>query len=341
MTLKELSDLLGLSPTTVSRALNGYPEVSESTRKKVTAAARAHGYAPNTRARALATGRAMAIGHVIPISAKHEMVNPIFADFTAGAGEVYSRNGYDMLMSVVSDDDEEQAYRSFATKRNIDGLIIHAPTLNDARIPLLNDLGLPYVVHGRSSNATAPYTWVDVNNTRAFQRATELLLDLGHQRIALLNGLEHMDFAARRRAGYEAALATRGIDPDPTLMFSGEMTEAQGHDLSRTLLARPDRPTAILVSSMIMAIGVRRGIEEMGLTMGRDVSLITYDDDLSYFRNGADIPVYTATRSSVREAGRKAAQMLIDIINGKDSPTEILLEAELTLGMSTGPARRD
>lgn len=341
MTLKELSELLGLSPTTVSRALNGYPEVSEATRKKVAAAARAHGYAPNTRARALATGRAMAIGHVIPISAKHEMVNPIFADFTAGAGEVYSRNGYDMLMSVVSDDDEEQAYRSFATKRNVDGLIIHAPTLNDARIPLLNDLGLPYVVHGRSSNATAPYAWVDVNNTRAFQRATELLLDLGHQRIALLNGLEHMDFAARRRAGYEAALTSRGIAPDPSLMFSGEMTEAQGHDLTRSLLARPDRPTAILVSSMIMAIGVRRGIEEMGLTMGRDVSLITYDDDLSYFRNGADIPVYTATRSSVREAGRRAAQMLIDIINGKDSPTEIMLEAELTLGMSTGPARRD
>ncbi|NDW52402.1 substrate-binding domain-containing protein [Aliiroseovarius sp. PrR006] len=340
MTLKELSDLLGLSPTTVSRALNGYPEVSEATRKKVAAAAHAHGYAPNTRARALATGRAMAIGHVIPISAKHEMVNPIFADFTAGAGEVYSRNGYDMLMSVVSDDDEEQAYRSFATKRNVDGLIIHAPSLNDQRIPFLNDLGLPYVVHGRSSNATAPYAWVDVNNTRAFQRATELLLDLGHQRIALLNGLEHMDFAARRRAGYEAALASRGVDPDPSLMFSGEMTEAQGHDLTRTLLARPDRPTAILVSSMIMAIGVRRGIEELGLTLGRDVSLITYDDDLSYFRNGSDIPVYTATRSSVREAGRRAAQMLIDIINGKDSPTELLLEAELTLGMSTGPARR-
>lgn len=341
MTLKELSDLLGLSPTTVSRALNGYPEVSEATRKKVAAAARAHGYAPNTRARALATGRAMAIGHVIPISAKHEMVNPIFADFTAGAGEVYSRNGYDMLMSVVSDDDEEQAYRSFATKRNVDGLIIHAPSLNDQRIPFLNDLGLPYVVHGRSSNATAPYAWVDVNNTRAFQRATELLLDLGHRRIALLNGLEHMDFAARRRAGYEAALAARGVTPDPSLMFSGEMTEAQGHDLTRTLLARPDRPTAILVSSIIMAIGVRRGIEELGLTLGRDVSLITYDDDLSYFRNGSDIPVYTATRSSVREAGRRAAQMLIDIINGKDSPTELLLEAELTLGMSTGPARRD
>ncbi|SMR72621.1 transcriptional regulator, LacI family [Aliiroseovarius halocynthiae] len=340
MTLKELSDLLGLSPTTVSRALNGYPEVSEATRIKVAAAADAHGYAPNTRARALATGRAMAIGHVIPISAKHEMVNPIFADFTAGAGEVYSRNGYDMLMSVVSDQNEKQAYRSFATKRNVDGLIIHAPSLNDERIPFLNDLGLPYVVHGRSSRATAPYAWVDVNNTRAFRRATELLLDLGHTRIALLNGLEHMDFAARRRAGYEAALTARGITPDPALMFSAEMTEAQGHDLTRPLLATSDRPTAILVSSMIMAIGVRRGIEELGLTMGRDVSLITYDDDLSYFRNGSDIPVYTATRSSVRQAGQHAAQLLIDIINGNDSPSELLLEAELTLGTSTGPNRK-
>ena len=340
MTLKELSDLLGLSPTTVSRALNGYPEVSEATRKKVTAAARVHGYAPNTRARSLATGRAMAIGHVIPISSKHEMVNPVFGDFIAGAGEVYSRNGYDMLLSVVPDADEDEAYRSFLTKQNVDGIILHAPTLNDPRIPLLNTLGLPYVVHGRSSETTAPYAWVDVNNKRAFQRATDFLLDLGHQRIALVNGLEHMDFAIRRRAGYEAALKARGITPDPDLMFSGEMTEAQGHDITRTLLTQPDPPTALLVSSMITAIGVRRGIEEMGLTMGRDVSLITHDDDLSYFRNGADIPVYTATRSSVRDAGRKAAQMLIDIIQRRASTHDILLEADLTLGLSTGPVAR-
>lgn len=338
MTLKELSDILGLSPTTVSRALNGYPEVSEATRKRVAAAAREHGYAPNTRARSLATGRAMAIGHVIPISSKHEMVNPVFGDFIAGAGEVYSRNGYDMLLSVVPDADEDDAYRSFLTKRNVDGIILHAPTLNDPRIPLLNALGLPYVVHGRSSNTDAPYAWVDVNNKRAFQRATEFLLDLGHRRIALVNGLEHMDFAIRRRAGYEAALTARGITPDPDLMFAGEMTEAQGHDLTRTLLAQPNPPTAILVSSMITAIGVRRGIEELGLRMGRDVSLITHDDDLSYFRNGADIPVYTATRSSVRDAGRKAAQMLIDIMQRCDTPREILLEADLTLGLSTGPA---
>ncbi|WP_424943368.1 LacI family DNA-binding transcriptional regulator [Aliiroseovarius crassostreae] len=340
MNLKQLSDLLGLSPTTVSRALNGYPEVSDATRKKVQAAAQAHGYAPNMRARSLATGRAHAIGHVIPVRSRHEMVNPVFADFISGAGEVYSRNGYDMLLSVVSDEDEEAAYRSFRTKGNVDGIILHGPRANDPRIPLLKSLELPFVVHGRSSNCPTPYPWVDVNNKRAFHRATDFLLDLGHRRIALVNGLEHMDFAIRRRAGYEAALRARGIDPDPELHFTGEMTEAQGHDVTRSLLSRNEPPTAILVSSIITAIGVRRGIEELGLTMGRDVSLITHDDELSYFRNGAEIPVYTATRSSVREAGRRSAEMLLAMIEGRDTPHDVMLEAELTLGTSTGPLPR-
>ena len=90
MNLKELSSILGLSQTTVSRALNDYPEVSEATRRRVKEFARKHNYSPNTRAKGLATGRSMAIGHVIPISTQHEIVNPVFADFIAGAGEVYS-----------------------------------------------------------------------------------------------------------------------------------------------------------------------------------------------------------------------------------------------------------
>ena len=112
MNLKELSSLLGLSQTTVSRALNGYPEVGARTRERVLKAAQDHGYHPDSRAKSLATGRAMAIGHVIPLSSGHEMVNPVFSDFIAGAGEVYSRNGYDMLLSVVEDAGEEDAYRN-------------------------------------------------------------------------------------------------------------------------------------------------------------------------------------------------------------------------------------
>jgi len=338
MNLKELSQILGLSQTTVSRALNGYPEVNEATRARVQIAAQQHNYRPNTRAKGLATGRTMAIGHVIPTTTQHEMVNPIFADFIAGAGESYARNGYDMMLSVVSDGDEQQVYRNLKARGSVDGVILHGPQMNDARIPFLTGLNLPFAVHGRASGMSTPYAWLDVNNRSAFRRATDYLIDLGHRRIALINGLEFMDFAWRRRGGYADALAAHGLAADPALMRSEEMTEVFGYRSATQMLRLSDPPTAFLVASMISALGVRRAIEEAGLVMGQDISIITHDDALSYLQNGDDVPIFTATRSSVREAGRRLAQMLIDRINDPDGPPPtLLLEAELMIGRSTGP----
>ncbi len=338
MNLKELATKLGLSPTTVSRALNGYPEVNEATRERVVAAAKRHNYHPNTRAIRLATGRAMAVGHVIPIATRHEIVNPVFADFIAGAGETYSRNDYDMILSVVPDEEEERTYRSMKSKGNVDGVIVHSPRMNDPRIALLREIGLPFVVHGRATGTNEPYGWLDVNNRRAFQRATEFLLDLGHTRIGLVNGLEFMDFAIRRRTGYLDALAARGIAPEPQLMTSDEMTEVAGFRSVQAMLALPQPPTAILAASMISGMGARRAVESAGLTIGRDVSIIIHDDDLSYMKNGEDVPIFTATRSSVREAGRLTAEMLLEVITQPEAgPQQRLLEAELIIGQSTGP----
>lgn len=339
MNLRELAQNLGLSQTTVSRALNGYPEVNEATRARVVQAAEQHNYRPNTRAKGLATGRAMAIGHVIPMSKQHEMVNPVFGDFIAGAGETYSRNGYDMVLSLVEDGQEEKTYRDLRGKGAVDGLMVHGPKSLDPRIKMLAELGVPFVVHGRASAEKQDYAWLDINNRRAFQRATDFLLDLGHRRIALLNGLEDLDFASRRRIGYEDAMNARGVPPAPDLMFSEEMTERYGYEATSALLEMEDPPTAFLVSSMISAIGVRRAIEGRGLRMGRDISVITHDDELSYFKNGEDEPIFTATRSSVREAGRLAAQMLLDrIAQPHLPPGSRLLEVQLTVGSSTGPA---
>ncbi|MCF6443351.1 LacI family DNA-binding transcriptional regulator [Nereida sp. MMG025] len=342
MNLKELSKNLGLSPTTVSRALNGYPEVSEATRERVRNAAQQHNYHPNTRAKALATGRAMAIGHVIPLSNQHEMVNPVFGDFISGAGEVYAQRGYDMVLSIVDDGQEERAYRDLKAKGTIDGVIIHGPHRNDPRPALLTDLGLPFVVHGRTAADPDSYWWIDMNNAQAFYRATRFLLDLGHRRIALFNGLEHMDFALRRRNGYERAMTEAGLTTDTALMRSEEMSESYGYLHARDLLKTDTPPTAFLVSSIIMALGVRRALDELGLRMGQDVSILTHDDGLSYFPNGGDVPIFTSTQSSVRQAGRMVADMLIErILTPTAPPKSHLLEAALIVGSSTGPAPKD
>jgi LacI family transcriptional regulator len=340
MNLKELSAILNLSQTTVSRALNGYPEVSEATRERVGRAAKEHNYSANTRARSLATGRTHVVGHVIPLSTKHEVVNPVFTDFIAGASVVYSREGYDMHLAIVPDTHEEAAYRKFGATDSVDGVIVHGPVENDPRIKLLKSINMPFVVHGRSNaEHEQDYSWVDMNNKRAFERATQFLIDLGHRRIGLLNGLEAMDFASRRRAGFQCAMDKAGIDVDAELCCSDEMTEDYGYTATMRLLALASPPTALLVSSIIVGIGARRACNEVGLTLGKEISLIIHDDELSYFRNGRAEPVYTATRSSVRMAGHTCAELLMEQIAHPDKPLRhVLLEAELIIGNTTGPA---
>ena len=336
MNLKQLSDILGLSPTTVSRAINGYPEVSAKTRERVLEAASKHGYVPNSVARRLATGRAMAIGHIVPLYTP-EMLNPIFADFIAGAGETYSSAGYNMILSVVREDQEDAAYRNLAAAQSVDGVIVHSPRANDPRIPMLNRLKLPFIVHGRTLTDW-PYSWLDINNRSAFYQATRYLAELGHRRIALLNGPAQYHFAQRRETGYRQAMGEAGVSIETDLIRNREMSEPFGHEAGGAMLDRADPPTAILTSSLIIAFGVRRAAHERGLLIGRDISIMTFDDALSFLPNNGDLPEFTAMRSSVRDAGRRLSRMLIDQIEGRTPPgaTE-LWEAELILGRSTGP----
>lgn len=342
MNLKELSRLLNLSATTVSRALNGYPEVNAGTRARVLDAARRHGYAPNQVAKRLATGRTMAIGYVVPL-AGHHTINPIFADFILGAGETYSALGYDMVLSIVPEDNEREAYETLARQRKVDGVMVHTTLRTDRRVDLLRRLGLPFLLHGRDGRSDEGYCWLDVDNRAAFEKATRHLLDLGHRRIALLNGLKTMTFAWHRHQGYETALAGAGLAIDPELVRSGEMTELHGHASVRALMEGPDPPTAVMCSAITIALGALRAVRELGLEPGRDVSILTHDDDLTYLPNvgpgdGRAGPLFTATRSSIRAAGQRCAEMLIARIRDPSGPPRReLWQADFLIGSSTGP----
>ncbi|TCD16440.1 LacI family DNA-binding transcriptional regulator [Oricola cellulosilytica] len=340
MNLKELSRRLGLSQTTVSRALNGYPEVSEKTRRRVAEYAERLNYQPNPNATRLATGKSNTIGHVIPLSG-HDMINPHFSDFIAGAGEVYNRRGYDMLISVVNAAEQSMTYKTFHRNKRVDGVIVHSPTIDDDRIAMLNRMRIPFVVHGRTGDPEDSYSWVDVDNADAFQKATRYLLELGHRRIALINGLEPMTFAARRREGYEAALVGFGLKPDKGLVGSAEMIEPNGHKWMGRLLDSPAPPTAVLCSSILTTMGAMRLLRERGLTPGRDMSIVGYDDRLSFLPSSGEDKALTAVRSGIRLAGSHCADMLIDQIEGKTGNRHLLLEAEFVIGNSTGPAPRN
>jgi len=338
MNLRELAEHLGLSQTTVSRALNGYPEVKEATRLRVQNAAVELGYSANASARRLATGRAGTIGMLLTAD-QNLLLDPHFVEFLAGVGEHLGSKDIDLLVSVTKRETEREAYRRIVRDGRVDGIILSSPRIQDHRVEDLLDLKFPFILHGRS-DATGAYAFLDIDNEGAFLKATRYLLDLGHRRIALLNYSPNaMMFARHRELGYCQALAEREVAIDPELLCDGDMSEENGFSFTQNLLDMPDPPTAILCSSTLMALGASRAIVSRGQKIGLDVSLIAHDDMLSFLKAEQMHPALTTTRSSIREAGTEISKMLLQHVRlPHETPQRTVWPVELVVRDSTGPA---
>lgn len=339
MKLKEFARQLGLSPTTVSRALSGYPEVSEKTRKRVAEEAVRLGYRPNINAVRLVTGRAGAIGVVMGRAGEFH-----FAEYMSGMAERLDGEDIDILVSPTADrdsTDEIALYSRLATSGRVDAVIVHSPKPGDGRIALLHELGFPFLVHGRSET-DVPHAWLDIDNEGAIRRATAHLIDLGHKRIAMINGRQGRTFSLHRDKGYREALQERGIPFDPRLVAHDHFTDELGFRYARSFLEQSPRPTAFVAGSMMTALGIYRAVRSRGLVVGKDISVIAHDDVFPYLTADNMVPSLSATRSSMRAAGARSADLVLQVLAGR--PAEEIHElwpVELILRESTGPAPAD
>jgi LacI family transcriptional regulator len=337
MKLKDLAQELGLSQTTVSRALNGYPEVNATTRERVLEAARRLHYRPNASARRLATGRAGSIGAVLQTD-RNLLLDPHYVEFLAGLGERLAEDEIDIVLSPTRGNDESASYRRLAAGTRVDALILSSPLVEDGRISLLSELGMPFVLHGRTLNKT-PHAWLDIDNEGAFRHATKHLLDLGHTRIGLINGSARYTYAAHRERGFRAALTARGITVEDRFIAEGYMTDEVGYRFTERFLAERPPPTALLVSSMMMALGAFRAIRSAGLELGRDVSMIAHDDVFPFLNADRMVPPMSTTRSSIRAAGTRVAELAIELLSGRPcTAIHELWPVDLVVRGSTGPA---
>lgn len=342
MKLKELSELLGLSQTTISRALNGYPEVNEETRQRVLRVAQDTGYRPNRAAQRLATGKAGSIGLIMP-TAPDQSSDMHFAEFQSGLAEAAIAQDFHFVIMPTHRQDEEQAIRWLVASGSVDGYYLAYLREADPRIPLAQSLRLPFIVHGRSFGIEEDYPCLDVDNEHAFYSAARLLLQLGHKRIALLNGPRELDFAIRRKIGTENALQEAGLTLDERHVRHSFMDDEQGYRGMREILAGPERPTAVLCASTVLALGAVRAMNELGLKLGHDMSLIAHDDELPLLKPENFSTPLTTTRSSLRAAGKRVGERLIAMIKGTEPapPLRELWRAELVVRASTGPAPQE
>ncbi len=332
--LKQLAKLLGLSTTTVSRALAGYPDVSESTRRRVRAEAKAHGYQPNPVARRLQKGRTEAIGIILP-PGQNYFNDTFFTELLGGISETLAVKEHDLVLTVAPDvENENQALCRMVEGKRVDGIILVQSRLEDPRIQYLQQQQFPFVVYGRTESEQ-PYAFVDVNGTQAFREAGEFLLELGHRRIALINGPEVFFFPKCCAEGYHQALQSAQIDWDDALVFSTQGTSPDNGGYLHTLelMRLPDPPTGLLCFTEA-APGVFRALSQLNLQAGQDVSVIGYDDlELARYST----PPLTTLRPPVKEIGRRLVEILLSLVGGaRPEDFQEIREAPLTFRQSTG-----
>src|SRR5690606_25440342 len=171
-------------------------------------------------------------------------------------------------------EDETATCRRLVASGNVDAMFLAYMRENDPRIAMLKSLKTPFVVHGRSIGIATDYPFLDIDNTGAFYDAARLLTQLGHRHFALINGPEHLAFAIRREKGTMRALSEQGLVLRPECVHHSQMTDEYGFRAMERFLQLDTPPTAVLCSSTVLALGAVRAINQAGLKLGADISLI-------------------------------------------------------------------
>lgn len=309
VTIKDMASELGLSITTISRALNGYADVGEKTRKRVSEAALRLGYRPNRNAQRLVKQRTHSVAW-IQSDNDRKFVDPHFVEVLAGVLRGARAGNYDIMLTSHTPEHQMAVYDSYVRDNSVDGFIVDLPRRNDSRISYLIDVQRPFVVHGRDGRHNR-YGWVDIDNAGIFGALTRLMVDNGHKRIAFINGDEQFAFAAERRRGVEEALDTLGVPRDTVRIYNAlhPMGDA-GFQLTTAALDEQDI-TAVLYSSTLMAVEGQSALVRAGRKAGDNVVVATMDDQLHYLDLSPFEGQFTFVRSSLRDAGSALISELI------------------------------
>jgi LacI family transcriptional regulator len=334
VTSRDVAKRAGVSRTTVSFVLNEVEgvNISDETRRRVLAAAQELGYVPDAAAQALASRRTRIIGLVFSRSYHHLASDDFLLQIVDGLLDVVRQHGIRLLLDSVENMDQEDAYLGLARAKRIDGIIISVPRSDDRELHALAEEGFPVVLIGHLPNVNI--CSVDVDNRIAARMAVEHLMSLGHTRIGCITNA-HPSFisAFDRLRGYREMLADAGIAFDEALVRYGNYSPESGFEAMVSLLQEPDLPTAVFVASDVVAFGAMAAIQESKLKIPDDIAVVGLDDvPLSRFF----YPPLTTVRLPAAELGRKAGELLFDLILHQVEPgRQVLLETELVVRASS------
>ncbi|MDZ5712729.1 LacI family DNA-binding transcriptional regulator [Jeotgalibacillus haloalkalitolerans] len=324
-TIKDIAKTAGVSVTTVSRALNGYSDVNEATRKKIMETARQLNYAPNTIARSLVMKKSKTIGLLVSGFIRESVKDNFMLDVLSGANDYISNTDYDVILfNTNSSKQREKTYQQLCRERQVDGVIIQGIKTDDPYLEEIVNGDTPCVLVDIPKMGTKT-GYVMTDNVAGAYDAGKHFIDLGHEKIAMINGHNQAFVSKERLEGFEKALSESGLSL--VEVMNGDFTEESGRQCLHDLIQQHPEITAVFCASDLMAIGALTALKELGKTSPDDLSIVGYDDILlaRYVT-----PALTTVSQDIHGLGYEAAKMLVGLLND-EKPDKTIIKHELII----------
>jgi DNA-binding LacI/PurR family transcriptional regulator len=309
--IRQLADHLDISIGTVSRALNGKPDVNPETRKRVLEAAKTFGYAPNQSGRSLRQGRTGVIGFMMQTGAEITgQGDTFFMSVFDGVQAVFARHKLDLVaLLCASNEDPHDYLRRMVARGFADGIIISAIRRHDPRIEFLAERNIPFVALGRSLTDVGQ-AWLDLDFEGIAEASIERLIARGHRRIAVTRPHDDINLGYVFVDRCREVMARHGLMLDDSLIFPSTPNESGGYQIARDIVASRNRPTAVVLVNETITLGLYRGLEDAGVKPGRDIAVIgRYSPQATIL-----VPSLTCFRVSLHDLGEALAEALLATI---------------------------
>ena len=324
-TLELVAERAGVSRATVSRVVNGSDRVKAGAKKAVEQAIRELNYVPNRAARSLAQGRSNSIALVVPENTAKFFADPYFAKVVQGAAQYLAGTEF-MLTLLLSTESDPAKTTRYLQGGNVDGALVLSHHADDQSYADLGAL-LPMVYGGRTMSTDQNEIYVvDIDNIAAARQATELIIDRGRNKLAMIAGPQDMGAGLDRLIGFQRAVQDAGLEA--VAIEAGDFTPASGHRIMQQMIKNNVEFDGLFAASAQMGFGALQALAEAGISVPEQVSVTTVDDDS--FARSSTPPLTTIAQFPERQ-GEIMAELLIKRIHGEQVPEWSIMDTKLVL----------
>ena len=329
-TIKDIAKIVGVSPSTVSRVINGTAPISDEVTARIRKAMKELYYHPNARARSFATGVTNTAGLVMNATNEATFSNSFFNRSVFAIEKVLQDHAYSLLIANDNGQSDSQILELVQGKK-VDGLIIPSSSLDDRLISFLQNAGFPFVVMGEPARRAEEVPWVDVDNEQGAVEGTEELLRSGYQEVVLIADDDETVFSRNRMRGYRIAVQLRCREQ---VVMAHHRYEDLGKKLVKEVGNLQDK--GFLCASNEIAYYTRKALKELEIKVPEESGIVTFDNyPLAEYMD----PPFTAIDVDTYQLGEKAAEMLMECIHGKKIVQHQLIRTKLLVRASSGRTR--